>query len=59
MKDIEKILNLADARIKHFIESKHPYYKGHETFMNGIFDEIVEAKKEIKKDNSVYLEDEL
>lgn len=35
------------------------WYVDHKTFLNGLYEEIDEAKEEIRKDNSVYLEDEL
>lgn len=59
MEDIDKILKLSNDRIEHFIKNHNHWYQGHETYVNAVFDEVVEAKKEIKKDNSVYLEDEL
>lgn len=34
-------------------------WTSHEIYLKGIFDEIEEAKKEIKANNHVYLEDEL
>jgi len=55
----KKIKDLSCKRIKYLIESKIPFYKWHQTYLQGIKDEIEEAENEIKPNNSVYLEDEL
>ena len=59
MKDIEKILNLAEKRIQYFIDNKIARYTGHRVFLEAIKWELEEAEQEIKENNSVYLEDEL
>ena len=59
MKNIEKILNLAKNRIKYFTENKTGWYTGHEVYLKALTKELGEATKEIKENNSVYLEDEL
>lgn len=60
MKKIEKIINLSDKRINHLhnIDNKW-FYKWYKTYIKWINDELKEAIKEIKENNSVYLEDEL
>ncbi|MFK7780032.1 MAG: MazG nucleotide pyrophosphohydrolase domain-containing protein [Candidatus Gracilibacteria bacterium] len=55
----KKIKSLSAKRIKFFVESKIPFYKGHQTFLDGLKEEIQEAEEEIKNNNSVHLEDEL
>ncbi len=59
MKNIEKILKLSEKRIDYLINMDNGWYVDHTTFLNGLYEEIDEAKAEIKKNNSVYLEDEL
>ena len=59
MQNIVKIKDLSKSRIQEFIETKHEWFYGHKTYVDGIDDEWVETKQEIKKDNSVHLEDEL
>jgi len=59
MKNIEKILKLSEKRIDYLIKMDNSWYIDHTTFLNGLYEEIDEAKAEIKKNNSVYLEDEL
>lgn len=57
---IKDILEIAKNRVNnlHNIDSQW-YYKWRETFINAIKEEIEEMEQEIKKNNSVYLEDEL
>ena len=59
MKNIEKILKLSEKRIEFLRNMDNGWYVDHKTFLNGLYEEIDEAKEEIRKDNSVYLEDEL
>jgi len=59
MQNIEKIKKLAKSRIQEFIDTKNPWYKWHQTYIEWIDDEWQEVKDEIKLNNSVYLEDEL
>ena len=57
---IQKINNLSKKRIEYY--SKHQwdwFYKWEETYINALRNELEEAKDELKKWNSVYLEDEL
>lgn len=61
-----KLVELSDFWIERFEEDarcENPlycdFYKWWETYFNWIYDELSEAKEEIKLDNSVYLEDEL
>lgn len=56
---IEKIKQLSIARVKFLIESKNEWYEWSKTYWKAIKWEIKEAKDENKKNNSVYLEDEL
>lgn len=55
----DKIKNLSEARIKFLIEKEIPFYKGHNTYIGWIKDELEEAIEEMKDNNSVHLEDEL
>ena len=59
MKNIEKILKLSEKRIDYLRNMDNGWYVDHTTFLNGLYEEVDEAKAEIKKNNSVYLEDEL
>lgn len=59
MENIAKIKALAKSRIQEFIDIKDPWYKWHQTYIDWIQDEFDEIKKELKQNNTVYLEDEL
>ena len=59
MKNIEKLLEVAEKRIQYFIDQKISRYTGHKVFLDWLIEEIDEAKQEIRENNSVYLEDEL
>jgi NTP pyrophosphatase (non-canonical NTP hydrolase) len=58
---VEKILHLAAHRIQFFHSSEYTldWYRGSETYIDGIWDEIYEVHKEIRENNHVFLEDEL
>lgn len=58
---IKKLCELSDKRLCIFLENreKHKFYQWYKTYLDWIIDEIEEVKDEIKKDNHVYLEDEL
>ncbi|MDD3302989.1 MAG: MazG nucleotide pyrophosphohydrolase domain-containing protein [Candidatus Gracilibacteria bacterium] len=63
---LTKLIDLADDWITQYEEdakSKSPkyadFYKGWETYFNGVIAELQEVKDEVKPDNRVYLEDEL
>lgn len=56
---IEKITDLSESRIQEFVDTKNSWYEWHKTYLDWVSDEFEEMKVEIKKDNSVYLEDEL
>jgi len=65
-KIFEKIITLSDSRIRELVEdSKREnsihwwFYEWHKTYIKGMNDEVQEWFDEIKKNNSVYLEDEL
>lgn len=58
----EKLKNHSKARIDYYHDRKEEYddfYKWYITYLNWLYDELEEVKDEIKKDNQVYLEDEL
>lgn len=55
----KKIKELSFKRIKYLIEKQIPFYEWNKTYLNWIKDEFEEVEKEIKENNSVYLEDEL
>ncbi len=59
MQNIEKLLKLADDRVRYHIENNGDWFTGHQVFIDSIREEMQEAINEIKTDNSVYLEDEL
>lgn len=63
MKNIfKKIVNLSESRIKEFEENKGMhggFYRWHKTYIEWVECELKEACDEIRKNNSVYLEDEL
>ena len=59
MKYIKKIIELNESRIKELIETKHPWYKWNQTYIDSIKDELEEVIQEIRENNKVYLEDEL
>lgn len=59
MKNIGKMLILAERRIKYLIENKVEHYTGHQLYIDAVENELEEAKHEMRKDNKVYLEDEL
>lgn len=67
MKNIfEKIVKLSDERIEYFMDdikktdSKFKYFfEWYKTYNKAIFEEMEEVQDEVKKENSVYLEDEL
>ena len=58
---IEKIIQRLKIKMNfmHNNNGDYPWYKWHKTYYDALLEEIEEAKKEIKNDNSVYLEDEL
>lgn len=56
---IKKITDLSESRIQEFTDTKNPWYKWSETYLEWVIEEFEEMKVEIKKNNSVYLEDEL
>lgn len=57
---IDKIFKLSKERIYHLHnEDDKGFYKWNQTFIDWIKDELQEVKYEIKRNNSVYLEDEL
>lgn len=58
----EKIIKLSDSRIEEFEKNKQEhelFYKWPETYVEAVKIEGQEAFDEIRKDNSVHLEDEL
>ncbi len=59
-KTIEKIIKLAWERID-YLHNKDScgWYEGYSTYIDWLEEELEEVKQEIKKKNSVYLEDEL
>jgi len=60
LKLIDKIFKLSWERIYHLHnEDNKWWYKWNKTYIDWISDELEEVKCEIKKNNSVYLEDEL
>lgn len=59
MENIIKIMELSKSRIKEFIETKNPWYKWYQTYIEWIQDELKEVQEEIRENNSIYLEDEL
>lgn len=61
MKDLlSKINKLSQKRLEYYFNHKWDgFYKGEETYINAIRNELEEVKDEIKKNNSVLLEDEL
>lgn len=60
LKNIEKIIALSKKRINylHNVDNRW-FYKWNKTYINAIIEELEEVKKEIKENNSIYLEDEL
>ncbi|NDK09110.1 nucleotide pyrophosphohydrolase [Candidatus Gracilibacteria bacterium] len=63
---LTKLIELSDNWIQYYEDdqkSDNPkysdFYKGWETYFNGIISEMDEVKEQIKPDNKVYLEDEL
>ena len=55
----EKLKALSEKRIKYFIKNPNSFYNWYDTYFKNIHLELEEVEKELKKDNSVYLEDEL
>lgn len=60
LNSIQDIIQLSKQRINflHHVDNRN-YYKGYQTYIDAIQDELSEAKDEIKEHNTVYLEDEL
>ncbi|USN58605.1 MAG: nucleotide pyrophosphohydrolase [Candidatus Peribacteria bacterium] len=60
LNSIQNIIQLSKKRINflHHVDSRN-YYKGYQTYIDAIQDELSEATQEIKQHNTVYLEDEL
>lgn len=54
-----KIKELSSKRIKYLIEKQIPFYEWNKTYLKWLREELEEVEKEIKENNSVYLEDEL
>lgn len=57
---LQNILTLSENRIS-FLSTKdtRDFYKGNQTFLDGIYDELDEVKKEIQDKKYIQLEDEL
>lgn len=57
---LQEIFTLAKNRINFLSQQRgESFYKGHQTFLDGLEDEITETKDEIASGKKVYLEDEL
>lgn len=60
---LNKIITLAEARIPELMKNGDSgysdFYKGSQTFIDGLEDEIREMKEEIRSGKRVFLEDEL
>lgn len=61
MKNIEKILELTAKRINYFHDAENVknWYRGSETYFDGILTETTEAREENRDKNHIFLEDEL
>ena len=57
---LQEIINLSQNRINFLSHvTDWNFYKGHQTYLDALEDEIVETKEEIASGKKVYLEDEL
>jgi len=56
---LKKLFSLSHKRIEDLENDDKGWYKGYETFLNWIKEEIEEMQVELKENNTVYLEDEL
>ena len=56
---LKKLFSLSHKRVEDLENDDKGWYKGYETFLEAVKDELSEVEKEIKENNTVYLEDEL
>ena len=59
LSNIDKILKLSSSRIKELEKQNENWYEWNKTYISWLKDELQEVIKEIRPNNSVYLEDEL
>lgn len=55
--NLKKLYQLVEQKYR--IDQKSDNYSGSQRYIQGILDEVKEVKKEIQKQNHIYLEDEL
>ena len=57
---LKNILTLSENRISFLItQDTRDFYKGSQTFLDGVYEELDEVKKEIQDKKYIQLEDEL
>lgn len=66
-KDLRELMRIVEKKFEHLQENKHKKtdwinneeWYSHKIYLDWLINEIEEVKQEIKKDNSIFLEDEL